>query len=104
MPKTIPVSEFIRNFGLYRMRAQREVIVVTSHGQITGYFIGPVDYEEFQRFQESRRISATAERSEDQPQALRGSSEDAPNAHPVTIGDTDDALGPDTIEKSFEQC
>jgi len=103
MPKTIPVSEFVRNFGLYRMRAQREVIVVTSHGQITGYFIGPVDYEDFLRFQESRRAAAAAERSEDQPQAHHGASEDPPEAYPETIGDTTDALGPDGIEKSSEQ-
>ncbi|HJU16787.1 MAG TPA: hypothetical protein VJ770_09995 [Stellaceae bacterium] len=100
MLKTIPVSEFVRNFGLYRMKAQREVIAVTSHGQITGYFIGPVDYEEFQRFQESLRISAIAERSEDQSQALHRSSEASPNAPLVTIGEANDALEPDGIEKS----
>jgi hypothetical protein len=103
MLKTIPVSEFVRNFGRYRMKAQREIIAVTSHGQITGYFIGPVDYEEFRRFQEDRRTSATAERPEDQSQALSRSSEDSSDAHLVTIGDTKDALGPDSIEKSSEQ-
>jgi hypothetical protein len=39
-PETVPASEFTRNFGRYRMRAQREAVAVSSHGQITGYFVG----------------------------------------------------------------
>ena len=39
--------QFTRNFGRYRMRAQRVAIAVSSHGQITGYFVGPDEYEEF---------------------------------------------------------
>ncbi len=34
------------------MRAQREAVAVSSHGQITGYFVGPDEYEEFKRFRE----------------------------------------------------
>jgi hypothetical protein len=60
-PETVPASEFTRNFGRYRMRAQREVVAVSSHGQITGYFVGPDEYEEFRRFRESRRSFAAAE-------------------------------------------
>jgi len=58
--KTVPASEFTRNFGRYRMRAQREPVAVSSHGEITGYFVGPDEYEEFRRFRESRRSFATA--------------------------------------------
>jgi hypothetical protein len=43
-PETVPASEFTRNFGRYRMRAQRVPIAVSSHGQITGYFVGPDEY------------------------------------------------------------
>ena len=43
-PETVPASaQFTRNFGRYRMRAQREAVAVSSHGQITGYFVGPDD-------------------------------------------------------------
>lgn len=59
MAATVPASEFTRNFGRYRMLAQREVVAVSSHGQITGYFVGPDDYEEFKRFREQRRSFAT---------------------------------------------
>jgi hypothetical protein len=71
--KTVPASEFTRNFGRYRMRAQREAVAVSSHGQITGYFVGPEEYEEFRRFQESRRSFATAELSEERVKAIEES-------------------------------
>jgi hypothetical protein len=58
---TVPASEFTRNFGEYRMRAQRSVVAVSSHGRITGYFIGPDEYEAFKRYKEHRRSFATAE-------------------------------------------
>ncbi len=43
MPRSepVPASEFTRNFGRYRMQAQREAVPVSSHGQITGYFVRP---------------------------------------------------------------
>jgi hypothetical protein len=59
--KAVPASEFTRNFGRYRMHAQRQAVAVSSHGRITGYFVGPDEYEEFRRYQESRRSFATAE-------------------------------------------
>jgi hypothetical protein len=47
------------------MQAQREAVAVSSHGQITGYFIGPDDYEAFRRFREHRHSFATAELSDE---------------------------------------
>lgn len=80
-PETVPASEFTRNFGRYRMRAQREAVAVSSHGQITGYFVGPDEYEEFKRFRESRRSFATAELAEDKVEAIRASSMERRHAH-----------------------
>ena len=87
MPKTVPASEFTRNFGRYRMRAQREVIAVSSHGQITGYFLGPDEYEEFKRFRESRRSFATAELPEEKVETIRASRMDKRHAHLDTLLD-----------------
>jgi hypothetical protein len=82
MPETtVPASEFTRNFGRYRMRAQREVVAVSSHGRITGYFVGPDEYEEFKRFRESRRSFATAELPEEKIEAIRKSRMDPRHAH-----------------------
>jgi PHD/YefM family antitoxin component YafN of YafNO toxin-antitoxin module len=71
--KTVPATEFTRNFGRYRMRAQRQPVAVSSHGQITGYFVGPDEYEEFQRYRESRRSFATRELSEERVAAIGAS-------------------------------
>jgi hypothetical protein len=80
-PETVPASEFTRNFGRYRMRAQREAVAVSSHGQITGYFVGPDEYEEFKRFRESRRSFATAELPEEKVEAIRTSRMGGRHAH-----------------------
>jgi hypothetical protein len=71
--ETVPASEFTRNFGRYRMRAQRTVVAVSSHGRITGYFVGPDEYEEFKRFRESRRGSPPAGPPETQAEAIHAS-------------------------------
>jgi hypothetical protein len=80
-PEAVPASEFTRNFGRYRMREQREPVAVSSHGQITGYFIGPDEYEEFKRFRESRRSFATVELPEENVEAISTSRMDPRHAH-----------------------
>ena len=80
-PETIPASEFTRNFGRYRMRAQREPVAVSSHGQITGYFVSPDEYEEFKRFRESRLSFATSELPEEKVEAIRASRMNPRRAH-----------------------
>jgi hypothetical protein len=78
--ETVPASEFNRNFGRYRMRAQREAVAVSSHDRITGYFVGPEEYEEFKRFRESRRSFATADLSQEKVAAIRRSRMDPRHA------------------------
>ena len=78
---TVPASEFTRNFGRYRMQAQREAVAVSSHGHVTGYFVGPDDYEEFKRFRQQRHSFATAELSEDRIKAISESKMDARHDH-----------------------
>jgi hypothetical protein len=80
-PKSVPASEFTRNFGRYRMRAQREAVPVSSHGRITGYFVGPEEYEAFQRFLASRRSFATAELPDEKVKAIGASRMDARHKH-----------------------
>lgn len=59
MAGVVPAAEFTRNFGRYRMQAQREPVAVSSHGQLTGYFVAPEEFEAFQRFR--ARSFATTE-------------------------------------------
>ena len=79
-PEIVPASEFTRNFGRYRMHAQREAVAVSSHGRITGYFVGPDEYEEFERFRDSRHSFATAELSEEKIEDIRNSRMDSSHA------------------------
>ena len=80
MAVTVPASEFTRNFGRYRMRAQREAIAVSSHGEITGYFVGAEEYEELRRHQDSRRSFATADLPPEKAAAIAASRMDLRHA------------------------
>ncbi|MBI1200870.1 MAG: type II toxin-antitoxin system Phd/YefM family antitoxin [Rhodopseudomonas sp.] len=81
MAETVPASEFTRNFGRYRMQAQREPVAVSSHGAITGYFVAPDEYEEFRRFKQQSRSFATAELPDEKVQAIGASRMDERHAH-----------------------
>lgn len=81
MADTVPASEFTRNFGRYRMLAQREAVPVSSHGRVTGYFVGPDEYEAFSRFREQRQSFATADLSDEKVERIAGSRMDPRHAH-----------------------
>jgi len=78
---TVPASEFTRNFGRYRMHAQRSAVAVSSHGRITGYFVGPDEYEAFKRFKESHRSFATAELPEAKVREIAATNMDPRHDH-----------------------
>ncbi len=81
MTDTVPASEFTRNFGRYRMLAQRDAVAVSSHGSVTGYFVAPEEYEEFRRFKQRRRSFATAELSDEKVAAIAASRMDDRHAY-----------------------
>jgi len=79
--KAVPASEFTRNFGRYRLRAQREAVEVTSHGHVTGYFVPAEEYQEFMRFKAQRRSFATADLSDDEVRAIAEARMDTRHDH-----------------------
>jgi hypothetical protein len=83
MPKTAPVAaaDFTRNFGRYRMLAQRGAVPVTSHGQIAGYFVPAHEYEEFVRFKSLRRSFATVDLPEEKIREIAATRMDARHDH-----------------------
>lgn len=81
MPGAVSASEFTRNFGRYRMLAQRESVAVSSHGQITGYFVRPDEYEEFLRFKARRHAFATADLSDEKAAAIASARMDPRHEH-----------------------
>jgi hypothetical protein len=70
MADTVPASEFTKNFGRYKMQAQREAVAVSSHGQIAGYFVGAHEYEELLRLKNLRRSFATTDLPEETIRAI----------------------------------
>lgn len=61
----IAASEFAKNFGRYRLLAQREPIAITSHGHTTGYFMSEHEYREYERLKaRARRAYSVADISD----------------------------------------
>jgi hypothetical protein len=70
MADTVPAAEFARNFGRYKMQAQREAVPVSSNGTLAGYFVSPHEYEELRRLKGMRRSFDTAELSDQEFEAI----------------------------------
>lgn len=87
MADSVPASEFTKNFGRYRMQAQREAVAVTTHGQISGYFVSAHEYEELMRLKNSRMSFATADLSDDEAKAIASSRMDPRHDHLDTLLD-----------------
>ena len=81
MADTVPASEFAKNFGRYKMRAQREAVAVSSHGQIAGYFVAAHEYEELLRLKDNRRSFATANLSDEEVKEITSSRMDPRHDH-----------------------
>ena len=75
--KTVPASEFTRNFGHYKLVALRGAVAVSSHGRIAGYFVRPDEYEDFLRFKARRQSFATADLPEERVKAIEQSRMDS---------------------------
>lgn len=48
----VSATEFVKNFGLYKEKAQREVIAITSHGRTSGYFVSEHEYRGYMLLKE----------------------------------------------------
>ncbi len=81
MAQAVPAAEFARNFGRYKMQAQREAVAVSSNGTLAGYFIAPHEYEELQRLKGMRRRFYTAELSDEEAEGIASSRMDPRHDH-----------------------
>lgn len=52
---TVTAGEFVRRFGRYQNEASREIVKVTSHGQLIGGFLSAPDLEHFERLKRRER-------------------------------------------------
>jgi hypothetical protein len=81
MTQTVPAAEFARNFGRYKLEAQREAVPVSSNGTLAGYFVSPHEYEELLRLKGMRRRFKTAELSDEEVEQIARSSMDPRHDH-----------------------
>jgi PHD/YefM family antitoxin component YafN of YafNO toxin-antitoxin module len=66
----VGASEFARNFGEYKLKAQKGPVAVSSHGKIAGYFIAADEYQDYLRYKSQRRSFATAELPAEEVEAI----------------------------------
>jgi hypothetical protein len=81
MAQTVPAAEFSRNFGRYKLQAQREAVPVSSNGTLAGYFVAPHEYEELQKLKGMRRRFQTAELSDEEAERIASSRMDPRHDH-----------------------
>ena len=81
MAQTVPAAEFSRNFGRYKLQAQREAVPVSSNGTLAGYFVAPHEYEELQKLKSMRRRFHTAELSEAEAEEIAAARMDPRHDH-----------------------
>ena len=55
----VSATDFVKHFGQYRERVQREIIAITSHGRTSGYFVSEQEYKEYALLKEQQRKAYT---------------------------------------------
>jgi len=81
MADIVPAAEFVRNFGRFKLLAQREAVPVSSNGTLAGYFVAPHEYEELQKLKNMRHRFLTAELSDAEVEEIAASRMDARHDH-----------------------
>lgn len=90
MAKTVPAAEFARNFGRYKLQAQREAVPVSTNGTLAGYFVAPHEYEELVRLRGQRRRFLTAELSDAEVEEIADARMDTRHDHLDALVDSPD--------------
>ena len=72
MTRAVPSAEFARNFGRYKLIAQRRAVPVSSNGMLAGYFVAPDEYENLQKLEAMHERFQTLAFSERDDEAAGG--------------------------------
>lgn len=51
----VTASQFVKHFGEYREKVQRQPIAITSHGRTSGYFVSQHEYDEYLKLKSQAR-------------------------------------------------
>lgn len=53
--RSVTATVFARNFAVIQHEVHKETVAVTSHSRVTGYFISPEDFAEFEELRAKAR-------------------------------------------------
>jgi len=81
MAQPVPAAEFARNFGRYKLQAQRGAVAVSSNGTLAGYFVAPHEYEEMVKLKAMRRRFLTSELSDAEVEQIASARMDPRHDH-----------------------
>ncbi len=81
MDDVIPAAEFARNFGRYKLQAQREAVPVSSNGTLAGYFVAPHEFEELRELRSLKKRFLTASLSDEDVAAIADTRMDPRHDH-----------------------
>jgi len=81
MAQPVPAAEFARNFGRYKLLAQREAVPVSSNGAVAGYFVAPHEYEEMVKLRAMRRRFLTSDLSDAEIEQIASARMDPRHGH-----------------------
>jgi hypothetical protein len=51
----VTASQFVKHFGEYKEKVQRQPIAITSHGRTSGYFVLQHEYDEYLKLKSQSR-------------------------------------------------
>jgi prevent-host-death family protein len=58
----VTASQFVKHFGEYKEKVQRQPIAITSHGRTSGYFVSQHEYDEYVKLKtQSRQVYGLAD-------------------------------------------
>lgn len=81
MVDAVPAAEFARDFGRYKLQAEREAVPVSSNGTLAGYFVSPQEYDELRKLRGMRRRFQTAELSDEEVDRIAATRMDPRHDH-----------------------
>ena len=75
--RTVTATAFARNFAEIQHEVHREAVAVTSHSRVTGYFVSPEDFAEYEALKaKARRSLIVGKLPKDTVDALKGAQMD----------------------------
>lgn len=80
--RQVTASEFARKFAEYQQSIHKGAIQVCSHSRVTGYFLSPEEFSEYEALKsKARKVLYTGNLPDDLMRDLRNTSMDSRHAH-----------------------